>query len=254
MSYVYAEGEVSRKEWLPARYVAPLPDYVAAAGTVFKEALSRQYVPDRVLLTGAIRYPEIQLSYAPGNDGVVGLDDRNAVKILVVGSMVRNETLTLLRVSAEIARTRPDILLLLKFHYHLPLHEEWNRLAAEYGCRRFKVYESNLTALLKVADAVILPATTAVVVEAIALGCMPVVFQNNTEYTGFCPAMDIREALFLCDEISGFVDALNHCLNRTQAYWERRQAWPDALEKMFYRLDGLQNERLFEALRSRGVL
>jgi hypothetical protein len=70
----------------------------------------------------------------------------------------------------------------------------------------------------------------------------------------YCPALDIREATFLCRDTASVLDAMDACINRSPAYWERRRAWPDALEKMFYRLDGRQNERFLDALRARGVL
>jgi hypothetical protein len=251
LSYVYARGEVPLGQGTGTWDQAPLPDYLASYGTLFHERLASQCDPGRLLLTGAIRYSDVQTETRQG-DASTDLAVPGEIKLLLIGSPFREETIRLLEVAVELARVHPELFLLVKFHYHVPLHTEWERLANGSGCTRFKIFDDDLASLLRVAPVALMGSTSAVA-EAIAMGCMPVVFHPGDEFT-YCPALDIREAVFLCRDTGGVMDAVGACIGRTEAYWERRRAWPDALEKMFYRLDGRQDERLFEELRSRGVL
>jgi surface carbohydrate biosynthesis protein (TIGR04326 family) len=249
LGWVYAPGEAATPGAVPGRYQSALPDYVVAYGTLSHAALSHQCHSDRVLLPGAIRYPEIQAQWSDGSS-LPDLPD--GTRILVACSASREETVLLLRAAADLARAKPETFLLLKFHFHNPMHADWESLAKTFGLTRFRICDTDLATLLKESRAVVL-GSSSVVVEAIALGCMPVVFQPPDRYS-YSPALDIREAVFLCSDLSTVARALKECIEQTDGYWDRRRAWPQALERMAFRLEGRQDERLRAQLRERGVL
>lgn len=254
LGFFYAPGEVAVAGAIPKKRQSPLPDYVVAYGSLSHAVLARQYDPDRVLLPGAIRYPDIQ-----ANSGDTQPSDRSSLpdlpdgtRILVACSASREETSLLLRAAADLARARPDVFLLLKFHFHNPMHADWESLARALGLSRYRICDTDLADLLKESRAVLL-GSSSVVVEAIALGCMPVVFQPPDRYS-YSPALDMPEAVFLCSDLFMVARSLEECMERTGGYWERRRTWPEALEKMAFRLDGCQDERLLAQLRERSVL
>ena len=250
--WYYGEGEVAMPAVFPAFHAAPFPDYLSVYGTLAKAVFSRQCPPDRILLTGAIRYPDLQEPTESSEPGAAGRDLVRDVRILIAATINKDETRLLLRAAAELVRARREIALLVKFHHHNPMHEEAAILFD--APNRVRIVDTALTSLLRESRAVLLGwSSTGVVVEAIAAGCMPVVLQPPDRYS-YGSSADARDAIFLCADTSALAEAVRQCVDHSPGYSERRRAWPETLEKMACPLDGRQNERLFHDLTSRGVL
>jgi hypothetical protein len=251
--FFYADGEVTMPGALPASSRAPLPDYLVTYGTLSHAVLSRQCPSERVLLPGAIRFPHIQQVQRNGGPPEGPADPQSGTQVLVGGTIDPDETRQLLQAAIEMAASWPEMRLLIKFHHHNLMRAEWDRMAKRAGFTRYEVFDTDLLSLLRTARAALVGATTSLVVEAIALGCMPVVLQRHDRFS-YGSVTDMREAVYLCEDVPAMTDALRECVAQEPGYWNRRRSWPGVLEKMLLTLDGKQNERLFQQLSCRGVL
>lgn len=248
MGFTFPAEEVARQDEPSG---APLPDVVAAYGELPHRVFASRLGAARVYLTGALRYselvrrrraaPRVQRTAAPPAP----------VQVLVATSAMLSEATRLLVAAIAIASDNPSLHLVFRFHYHLLLHSQVQREAAARGFDRYSVEESDFYDLLARTDFMIC-AGTSLGMEAIALGCMPVVFDPVVSLTTN-PMLEVQDAAFIWHTEHELREAIAHCAARSSEYERRRLAWPQALAAHFANLDVDPNQRLYEHLCERGV-
>jgi|GEM_PF-4154952 len=231
---------------------SPVPDVLAAYGALPYRVFSERLGSERVCLSGPIRYSDLQ-SRDPNSDRSFSVENASpsAVLVLLATSIAKEESIPLLETAFKASAELPEVFFLIKFHYHLPLHAEVNRLAARYGIDRYRVFDSDLYELMRVARIVIC-AGSSIGIEAMTLGCIPVVFRSLGEMSSN-PMLDVPDAVFFWNSIDELRAALQSCLAQDVEYRKRESAWPQALADQLD-LAGSPDDRLYEFLRSRAVV
>ena len=231
---------------------APLPDVLAAYGEIPYRMFADRLGADRVCWSGPVRYPGLSIPVTLdrprflADHGFPG----GATCVLVTTSTVRAESIPMLAAAFAAASANDDVVLLLKFHYHLPLGEEVARLAEQHSMHRYKVFDANLDQLLTAA-AVTVCGGSSIALEAIARGCMPLVFRATGELVAD-PMLETPDAAFFWRTPEELASALSSTVRRDESYLSRRRAWPDALRAQLSPLDGQADARLFDFLAARG--
>ncbi len=236
--------------------LAPLPDYVVAYGLSDYRVFKERFLPDTVILAGPIRYTQLAQDVRTGIDTdafrqMYSIPD-DAALFLVATSIIRAETLRMMHMTLKVVAALPGVYLLVKFHPHRPLHQELAEMTENVGFSNYQVFDSDLNTLIKASKVVIL-ATSSVGIDAIALNCMPVVFYRSGNFEPH-PLRDFPKAAFFCQDEAELKAALEECLREGELYQRRKAHWPRVIESLLYRLDGRENERLYEELKNRKVL
>jgi hypothetical protein len=251
MGFAFPAEETRAK--LESVNASPLPDVIAAYGTHLYSYLVSRLPSDRVCLSGAVRYPHLS------EEGAVdvaafrrqrGLPD-GMTYILVTTPIDPDESSRVVEGAFSMAKEYPDTFLLFKLHYHLPIYGEITRAAAQYGCNRYKIFDSDLPLLLRLAS-ISICGSSSVGVEAIASGCMPMVFRS-TAGMSTNPMLEVPRAAFFWNSVDELRQGIQACLELSPEYDTRRRAWPEAIAAHLYRLDGDANSRLYEFLQRRAI-
>ncbi len=236
----------------PQPHLAPLPDYLVTYGQSSYRVFSQHFLPNTVALVGPIRYAQLAQAVQAEVDSVVFRQEYeiplDTTLLLLATPITVVEALPMMKMTLQVAAALPDLYLLVKFHPHCPLPQELAALAKEVNFLNYQVFDSNLNTLIKVSRAIVL-ASSSVGIEAIALNCMPIVFSRpgNLEVN---PLRDFSEAAFFCRNEADLKMAINECLVEGQLYQQRQTHWPRVIESLLYRLDGGQNERLYQWLKN----
>jgi len=234
--------------------LAPAPDYVAAYGTTTRDMLQAMLGGDRVVLTGAIRYPHLgqRLPAAPAVlRRALDLAPEGPL-ILVATSIDPEESLHILELVGEVSARTTHVTFLFKFHYLCDMTRALRAVGRRRGLHNYRIFDGQLPELLQVSRAVVM-GTTSVGIEAIALSCMPIVYTTTGHYD-LGPLRDVREAVFFFSDATGLQRALEEVLTTGQEYERRSANWAAALKKMVYRADGNATQRLCDYLAERRVL
>ena len=221
-------------------YRAPVPDYLAAYR--------------RVCWSGPIRYPAFSSQPEFDRDAFIQAHrlPQDARFITVTTSIVREESLALLQAAFQILAWDSTVYLLIKFHYHTPLFKEATQLARRSRMDRYRIFDTDLVSLLQTAP-LMLCAGSSTAMEAIGVGCMPLVYRPIGEMP--CnPMLDIPESVFFWNTPGELQQAINSCLEKDRAYTQRRERWPQAITAQMSPSDGSANARLYEFLHVRSAL
>jgi hypothetical protein len=233
---------------------APVPDLLAAYGDRPARAFAARLGERRVLRPGPIRYA--RLAEPPRRDRPALRREHglplDATVVLVTTSILKDESLQMLRAAFETAAGRSHTVLAFKFHYHLPLGQETERLRRVYPNVPVRVFDAHLDDLLIAADALICGASSTGI-EAMARGCMPLVFRSvgNLQPS---PILEVAEAAFFWRTPSELAEGLSATLANDASAVARRAHWPDALRAQLSPLAAGMNAPLNELLRGAGVL
>ncbi|MBI5032971.1 MAG: hypothetical protein HZB51_20815 [Chloroflexi bacterium] len=233
---------------------APLPDVLTAYGEFPYHIFAERLGEERVCLSGGIRYSYLadKTTFDRAEFCAKHKLPNDATFILITTSLAPEESLPMLSNAFAIASERPDIFLLLKFHYHLPLFDQVEQLVEKFQVNRYAIFESDLPALMRLAPILLVPGSSTGI-EAIAVGTMPVVFRSPGEMSSN-PMLDVPNAVFFWHTLDELRQALMHCLERDAEYERRTNAWQAAIATHLYRLDGRANERLERFLQDKGIL
>jgi len=234
----------------------PLPDVLATYGANAQEAWRVRMDPQQVVLVGPVRYPDLRLDGAAPDAGAAfaqrhGLQ-ADAEYVLVAGTSVREETHTLLEEALHLAREDPRVFLLIKFHYHCRLTKELEAMARQAGVSRYRVFDSDVHELIR-ASCAVLTGVSSTSFEAIVLDTMPLVYLSPGSF-GPNRMLDIPEAFFFWTRYDQLLAAFRECLSKGPEYQRRTRHWPNAIEQMFYRLDGQADARLCKFLQARQIV
>lgn len=198
---------------------APMPDLLAAYGELPYKTFARQLGADRVVLSGPIRYPT--LLRAPHERKPV-----DGVRVLVTTSTIREESLPLLESAFAVAARHRELSLVFRFHYHLLLHAEVAAAAAKHGVA-YAMSEGTLHDELLRSTAIVTGGSSTGI-EAIALGCMPLVYRTIGRMDPN-PMIDVPDAVFFWQTADDLDRSLQSVTGRDADFESRRRNWPDAL-------------------------
>jgi hypothetical protein len=251
MGFAFPREQVRIDRSDPLR--SPLPDVLAAYGELPYRIFAERLGADRVCLSGPVRYPTLATPIDFDRTEFCATHDlpTAATFVLVTTSTVRAESLPMLEGAFMAAAALQDMFLLVKFHYHLTLHDEVGRLARRYGVR-YHVFDANLDELMMLAVATVCGGSS-IGIEAIVRGCMPVVFRSARQLVAN-PMMEVPSAVFFWQTADDLATALVSILRRDDAYSRRRCAWTEAVRAHLWPLDGQADARLFDFLRAHGHL
>jgi surface carbohydrate biosynthesis protein (TIGR04326 family) len=239
---------------LDGRFRMPLPDLLILHGMYAKRMLERSGVPaSRLRVCGCprfddlMRYRDQRINHRSILRARLGLPGHLNI-VLVAGVLWPACTSELIRMCAEACAGRDDLLLVFKPH---PLHPHARRAIEGPGMAgrvpRWWYSTDHLNLLQAVADVMVTANSTADV-EAIAIGC-PVIRVKLTDLDS-SPSMEVPGATVDVESPQQLTEALEHLLQGTVS----SAAWPDLIEGVFYRLDGMASKRFIDALRDEGVL
>ncbi len=241
----------------PEAPFAPLPDHVAAYGTVPFELLKKTLLDGRVMLSGPIRYPYLRIDSREERAEAetewkrrLGLDSQTALVLLALPSL-KDEALTILKWALNIGKKIPNIFFLVRFHYWVVLTDILEASAREIGFNRYHIASAGLHELL-LASSIIVTGTSSVGVEAMVSGCMPVIYKTTGRYS-LGPIPEIADGAFLYTNENELYRAVQDCLEQDQEYLGRKLQWSTALDRLCYQLDGHASSRFYDWLESRGV-
>lgn len=172
------------------REVMPFPDVVITNGKHFRQLLlDSGYEPQKLISGGAIRYKYItdlikQPTLQIENNEVAG----KKFKILVAGSVFKNESIELLRCILNTFESSDMYEIILKFHPLMPYQEIANAVNVKTHLpEHFVISSQPVSVLLKECD-VLLYKTTTICVEALATGVYPIHIESN--YSINCDILD----------------------------------------------------------------
>lgn len=232
---------------------SPVPDVLAAYGALPYRIFSERLGAERVCLSGPIRYSNLQ-NRDPNRSDSRSIENAppSAVFVLLATSIAREESVPLLENAFRASSGLPDVFFLIKFHYHLPLHNEVKKLAASYGMeRRYRVFDSDPYELMRIGRIVVC-AGSSIGLEAMTLGCMPVVFRSLGEMSAN-PMLDVPDAVFFWHSDVELRAVLQSCLTQDAEYQKRKSAWPRAIADQLD-LAGSPDDRLYEFLHQRAIV
>ncbi|MDD5593808.1 MAG: hypothetical protein PHG97_03595 [Candidatus Margulisbacteria bacterium] len=247
LQYFYDQGEI-------AGYYSdrsnpdnlPLPDKYFVTGEYQKEVLIGNGFPARDIgLCGPVRYSEL-LSYLKNKQPQAEVRGRYGFKteqkiFLVLAPVIKEEVQNLMVNLLQVMNDRPDFagyVFLIKFHPAFKFEKFVTDLIAklfpalQYGILADGI---SLNDYVVLADAVMLTTTT-IGIEAICLGVMPVLFENDLLFS-LNPMLEIKNAC-LCVHNSAELEAAIETVVKGGAELKNiARNWPGAIRKMFYRIN-----------------
>lgn len=243
MGFIFPAEQVRRIYGDPHK--SPLPDLIAAYGDIAYDAFVNRLGPQRVCLSGGVRYaPSTGLK----NEGrqllrAVGVPDTAPIMLVTV-PFDRDEALMTIQSALSVAARNSSIWVLVKFHYHQPLQTE-TAVQAEHLhlSSRVRIVDAALSSLLSVATGLVTGGGSTSI-EGVAAGCMPLVYLPTSSVSA-SPALEVPDAVFFWKNEEELQTAWQSVLARDEEYTNRQRAWPNAIAGHFHRIDDLANERLF---------
>jgi hypothetical protein len=232
-------------------FKAPMPEYLCAYGELARRVFSERLGAERICLTGAIRYAYLSEARGPGRElrKELGLHPQ-AVLLPVLTSVARQESVALLEGSFSALDKFPELVLLIRFHYLLPLEDIVKRQGRDPA--RFRIVRTEVPDLVRQAPAMV-GGGSSTAMEAIHAGCMPLVYRPVNEMA--CnPMLEVPDSVYLWNTPEELRNALRSCLIRDEPYTKRRGRWPEALRLHMGPADDSANERLFDFLKKWGEL
>lgn len=257
LSYFFAEGEIQEALSGEDRLAAPLPDYYLTTGDWPLEVMRQAgYPANRSAVVGAVRYNELVVESQQNKSAIrrrLDLPAQGKIVLVTTSSDRADSTALLESLAACIPSLADSFLFLFRSHYHLRIDTEVEQmfamLAPEY--RRTIDVDINLHDYIRASDAVVLTNSTTGL-EAIALGCPPVIFDIRA-IVNIGPLGDLREAALFAHTPKGLAEALQAALDPT-VLARLKAAWPAALSRTFHALDGHADKRFVAFLEERGLL
>lgn len=246
MGFTFERAEVRGADADGGR--APLPDLIAAYGRLPHRVFAERLGEARVALTGPIRYPELIAPGAFDRQAFLGAHDLPADRpiLLIATSISERESVPMLEAAFRLIAERPEIVPVVKWHYHLPLGDIASRIATRYGVTRFRTFDTHLHPLLRISVAMIC-AGSSTGIESIRLGCMPLVYRDAAEMSSNA-MLEVRDAVFFWSSADELGRALDATLEKTPTYQEKVGRWPEALADQCLVDLPLPDERLYASI------
>jgi len=236
--------------------LAPLPEVISVNGGATLEVLRERLAPDRLVLTGPVRLARLRgLVEQRRQQSVLlreryGISDKH-VPVAIATSIDPEESLLLLNLAFQAGKWFEDVLFLVKDHPLCPLRRAVRVEAMRHGAR-YRQFTGD-TADLLLLSRVAITGNTSVGVEALALGCMPIVYDGSWHYD-LTPLRDAEEAAFFFHDAESLRLALSEGLTGGEESQRRQARWQEALDALLSFSNGDPAATLLTFLNGRGVL
>lgn len=227
------------------------PSYFLCTGKIPAEIMLKDgFHLGKVLVCGAVRYPELRKLIAERRAACRIVTTKELPIILVLVSLNRAEALGLAAVIGRALSSNPR-----SFHVRLKAHPSNDHSEAVLNALRRmnpKLSVEKLSPNCSLYDAILsakalVMSGSTVGIEALALGVLPIVFQNHHMYSyTMSSLLEVREAVVIVNNSSELESALIRVLNEEMPYSELRENWPAAVTGMLGGLVGEFPEVSFE--------
>lgn len=227
---------------------ARFPDYFLCTGWIPAQILlDNGFAPDRVVVCGAVRYPELRRLLALPQAPQQSTQEKST--ILVPVSLDRQEALSLAAVLAEAVRGRESRLCIrVKGH---PADDHSARVAG-FLCQGNPLLSVEIMPAggtlyegIVASRALVMTGST-VGLEALALGVVPIVYQNGHMFSYTMSSLQaVRDAVVIVGNVAELATALDRVLAETVPFAELREKWLLAVDSMLGGLHGEAPEDLF---------
>jgi hypothetical protein len=233
---------------------APLPDFLAAYGEKAYRTFSERLGPQRVCHSGPIRYPMQEKNVNTTQFRQRNKLPENAVFLLVAGTSIREETIAILEAAFRLLDTHPTLHLLVKFHYHMLLPHQLSDASQRFrAAGRYTNVGLESLHLLITLSACMITGGSSAGVEAMAFGCMPVVYRSIGELS--CnPMMDAPEAAFFWNTFDELNRAVEASLSKSAEFEKRQKHWSEVVSEQMSTGSGSADSRLYDFLQAKGCL
>ena len=221
-----------------------IPDLVCAFGELPHRVFASGLGEDRVGLVGPVRF---SFDRAEGER-----KPADGATVLVATPSLRSEAIALVETAIPAMAQAENSVVHFKFHPLLPLDEDVREIASSYDELRYRIVDEPIGELLRHVEIMICGGSSTAM-EAVACGCMPLVYRSAGELAAN-PMLHVPEAAFFWTSVEELRGALSSCLIRDEAYERKRATWPNAISEHLYRIDDLTNERVYDYLSEHRVL
>jgi len=237
----------------------PMPDGIlVCGGGSIRRLVSYGYPECRIARCGAQRHGRllVRRSRAEGQlalRGRLNLPKERPV-VLVALALIEAETAALFGALTEACIGLPDVMLVIKKHPgKLTQDRAMNDALEELGPDRATLMPAGADVYdyLPAADAMACLGST-IAFDALALGVMPVVFEDRATFAGTSIA-SYEHSMFIVRDGHELGSALNHILTNSGPFRKRRESWPEVLDKVFGDFDTPLFEQLRNGLEQLGV-
>jgi hypothetical protein len=254
--YYFKPGELDGYVHGTVSEPSPMADYFLAAGPRPQETMLDNGIPaDRVGLCGAVRYEDLRFETADVSaqralrESLRLPPDRPV--ILVATSIHRAEAIALVGAFTRAVRFfSTGVTVAFKCHYHASIHaeiEDLCRSRAPHLDLSILPLDAPLHPHMRAADVVVAGGST-VAVEAVALG-KPVLAYHDPALLNLNPLVAFPGSCRFVSTPEEIAAALNELLEGGGDAGLMRSKGVEAVEALFYRLDGRATERALNLLR-----
>ena len=241
----------------PDSNAAPLPDLMATYGTQPFEMLRSNMGSDRVLMTGPIRYPYLQIpTTRDRSEAATRIKRRlglgvDVIPIILALPSLDDEARTILDWAFQIGNEFTNIYYLVRFHYWAEIKKYMKQSAGLHMFDQYNIENGDLRELL-LGSKMILTGTSSIGVEAMILGCMPLVYETGRQYD-LGKMEEVAEGSFFFSTRSELKLAIDACLKNSDEFQKRMVSWPHILPRLCSPIDGKASQRLFNKISSNGM-
>jgi UDP-N-acetylglucosamine 2-epimerase len=237
----------------------PLPDRLLVSGQAGAEHLIREgYPADRITICGPQRHNGLLAHLRKGPSRAelrkhLNWPD-NVPVIFVAISLWEADTHALFGALTEVGMDIGDFRFVVKTHPANPLGDAAMQETFEVlGQHRCSIVPpgGNMYDYIAAAD-VLVTVGSSIAFEAMALGVMPIVFENPETFA-MNSLVDFQSALFVVHNAGELRTALVAVLKNSDQARAKRQAWPETLAYVFHDLATPLPEQLRAALEKAGV-
>ena len=217
----------------------PVPDAMLVTGDICSQTLTRQgYPASCVTLCGPIRHRQVlALVRQRPNRQVLRVKlelPLSAVVVFVATSVVRSDVRTMLEAVAESVASLGECVVVLKDHPAsalLPAEARALRRALNNTELRVCMSDRQMHEMMAASDIVVTGGST-LAFEAIALGVMPILFENPSAFsaTSFRP---FERACFVTTNGAQLNDAIAATLSQDDRAVDKRRHWEEIVADVF---------------------
>jgi hypothetical protein len=259
LMFFFAKSEIQKALSGEDKLATPLPDYYLTTGDWPLEIMrDAGYPAERSAVVGAVRYNDLRVDSGGDREKAairrqLGLPVIGKI-VLVTTSSNRADCMALLEMlAAAIPYLEDSFLFLFRPHYHLRIESEAPEMFAMLAPEYWRAIDVDvpLHEYLRASDAVLLTNSTTGL-EAIALSCPPIVFDNRS-ILNIGPLGDLRDAALFAHTPKGLAEAIQAALDPATVDG-LRSAWPAALSRTFHILDGRADTRFLDFLEEKDLL
>jgi hypothetical protein len=254
----FAPGEISRylrRTGDPDS--RPLPDGLIAGGEAIAEHVtSTGFPPARVALCGPLRYASL-IRYRGAQSGRPELRARlrlpaHATIIFVALAIIEADTEALFGALVEASSSDgTELHFVIRTHPNRPAGDRaLETTLASLGAQRASLMPGGAAIYdyIAASDAMVCIGSM-IAFEAMALGVMPIVFDNPATY-GAVSLAEYGAGLFVARSADDLRAAIHHVVDDSSEAAAKRQAWPRQLSRVFGDLDRPAGEQFSAALQA----